>query len=192
MKFCKSILAALAIAAVHATAAHAQLAIEPLVGGYIPGSSLKEVETGASNTAVKRDGQLALGLNIDLGSMLRGSIAYVSGTTIKDANKQDIGKGNVLAAAADIVIRPLPRILIQPYALGGVGMKNMTYNKDDGILNAFPKDASKLSIHAGVGADAMLGPVGVVAELTDFISKDANDKWKIHDAFLMAGLKIKM
>lgn len=192
MKRTLSVLAGGALLALHATVAHAQLSIIPLVGGYIPGGSIKEVETGASNLAVKRDGKLALGVNLEAG-MLRASLAYASGTTIKDANRADIGKGTVLAGAVDLVLRPLPRIIAQPYALGGVGYKNLTYDKDNGIItSAFPKNSRQVSIHAGLGADAMLGPIGIVAELTDFISRDANSKWGVHDAFLMAGIKLKL
>jgi len=38
----------------------------------------------------------------------------------------------------------------------------------------------------------MLGAVGVAAELTDFVSRDAESKWNNHDAFLMVGMKLKM
>jgi hypothetical protein len=191
MKRAWSVFAAGALLAFQAGTAHAQLSITPLVGGYIPGSSIKEVRAGASNVAVEREGTLALGLNIETG-MLRVGAAYASGTTIQDANQQDLGKGTVLTAAADIVLRPLPRIIVQPYALGGVGLKNLSYDEDTGIAGAFPKDTRELALHAGLGADAMFGPIGIVAELTDFISRDANDKWKIHDAFLMAGIKIRL
>ena len=186
-----SVFAAGAFFALSAASAQAQLGITPLVGGYIPGGSFKDVETGASDIAVKRDGKLALGLNLDIGA-LRGSLAYASGTTIKNADREEIGTGNVLAVAADLVIRPLPRIIVQPYVLGGVGLKNLSYDRESGITNAFPKNARELSLHAGIGADAMLGPIGVVAELTDFISRDAKDKWGVHDAFLMAGIKLRL
>jgi hypothetical protein len=178
-------------ASVGASAAHAQFAVTPLVGGYIPGGSLKDVKSGAQDVAVERDGTLALGLNVDIG-FLRGSLAYVSGTTIRNADRDEIGDGKVLAAAADIVVRPLPRILVQPYLLGGVGLKNLSYERDSGISGLFPEDNRTLALHAGLGADVMLGPIGVVAEVTDFISRDADDKWNVHDAFLMAGLKIRL
>jgi hypothetical protein len=38
----------------------------------------------------------------------------------------------------------------------------------------------------------MLGSVGVAAELTDFVSKGADDKWNVHDAFLMVGLRLRL
>jgi len=56
-----------------------------------------------------------------------------------------------------------------------------------GLLGiAIPKE------HGGLGADAMLGKVGIAAELTDFVSKGVEDKWNVHDAYLMVGLKFRL
>jgi hypothetical protein len=82
---------------------------------------------------------------------------------------------------------------VQPYLLGGVGLKNLSFDRDeDDVLAPFPDDESELSIHAGVGADLMLGRFGIVAELTDYISKDVDGDWGMHDAFLMAGIKYRL
>ena len=178
-----------ALLAFASTAASAQ-SITALAGGYIPAGDLKTVQSGAEDV-LDRNGTLALGFNLDFG-LLRGTLAYASGTTIRNADKEDIGEGTVLAAAADIVLRPLPRILVQPYLLGGVGFKNLSYDSDNSVTNAFPEDDRELSLHAGIGADVMFGPVGIVAEITDFISKDADDKWGMHDAFLMVGAKLRL
>jgi len=143
---------------------------------------------------VDREGTLALGLNVDLG-LLRGSIAYASAAKLNQSGVSgEVGEGKLLAAAADLVIRPLPRlIVIQPYLLGGIGLRRLDYSYDtDALSNAFPKDESKMALHAGVGVDLSLGPVGVSAEVTDFISKNSEDKWKQHDAFGFAGLKLKI
>ena len=181
-----------AVALATATSAHAQVSITPLVGAYIPAGDLKAVQSGAETAVLDRDGTLALGLNLEFG-MLRGSLAYASGTTIRDADEEDIGEGSVLTAAADIVFRPLPRILVQPYLLGGVGLKNASYDRETtDLLAPFPEDDSDLSLHAGIGADLMLGRFGLVAELTDYISKDEAGDWGMHDAFLMAGIKYRL
>lgn len=168
---------------------HAQVSLTPMVGGYVPVSNLNQVGTSAQAVAKTRDGTLSLGLNLDLGP-LRGSVAYASGTTIKDANRQDIGKGNVLATAADLVIRPIPRILVQPYLLAGAGEKFYKYDQSASLITG--GDTRSFALHGGVGADVMLGPIGVAAELTDFLSKGADDKWNVHDAFLMVGLKLAL
>lgn len=169
--------------------ARAQVAVTPMIGGYVPASDLHQVSTGAQNVAKTRNGTLSLGVNLDLGA-LRGSLAYASGTTIKDANRQNIGKGNVLAAAADLVLRPLPRILVQPYLLAGAGEKFYNYDQSASLVTG--GNQRSFALHGGIGADVMIGPIGVAAELTDFVSKGADAKWDVHDAFVMVGLKLRL
>jgi hypothetical protein len=179
------VVAALAVPAI----AHAQAAITPMFGGYVPAGTLTEVGVGASDVATTRNGTLSLGLNLDVGP-LRGSVAYASGTTIKNANRQDIGKGNVLGLAADLVMRPVARMLVQPYLLVGAGQK--FYKFDESASASAFGDTRRFALHGGVGADLMFGPVGLVAELTDYLSKDADSKWNDHDAFLMVGMKLRL
>jgi len=169
--------------------AHAQVSITPMVGGYVPASDVNQISGSASNIAKTRDGTLSLGADIDFG-LLRGTLAYASGTTIKNASRQDIGKGSVLATTADLVIRPLPRIFVQPYLVAGAGEKFYKYEDSPTLLSG--GDRKAFALHGGLGADLMLGSIGVVAELTDFVSKGADDKWNVHDAFLMAGLKLRL
>jgi hypothetical protein len=169
--------------------AHAQVSITPLIGGYVPASNVNQVPGDGLNIAKTRDGTLSLGGDIDFG-MFRATVAYASGTTIKNVNKDDIGKGSVLATTADVVIRPLPRILVQPYIVAGGGEKFYKYDTSPTLLSGGNRNA--FALHGGLGADMMLGSVGVAAELTDFLSKGADDKWNVHDAFLMAGLKFRL
>lgn len=187
MKPLRAVLSATALLAFAVPAMRAQIVIEPMVGGYVPASNVNQVQGSATNIAKTRDGTLSLGMNVDFG-MLRGTLAYASGTTIKNASKQDIGKGNVLAAAADLVIRPLPRLFVQPYLIAGAGEK--FYRYDESTTLASGGSNQDFAFHGGLGADLMLGHVGVVAELTDFLSKGADAKWNVHDAFLMVGLRL--
>ncbi|HVE33425.1 MAG TPA: hypothetical protein VNC18_07710 [Gemmatimonadaceae bacterium] len=167
----------------------AQISVTPMIGGYVPATDVNQIGGSAENIAKTREGTLSLGLNVGLGP-LRGTLAYASGTTIKNASSQNIGKGNVLAAAADLVIRPLPRILVQPYLLAGAGKKFYRYDASAALGSGVDKEA--FALHGGVGADLSLGKLGVVAELTDFLSKGAEDKWNAHDAFLMFGVKVPL
>ena len=177
---------------------HAQgISITPQIGVYVPANNLDSLRSGAQQVRVKREGDLALGLNIDLG-FLRGTVAYASAAKLNQKStiggtETQVGEGKLLAVAGDIVLRPIPRlIVVQPYLLAGAGLRRANYSyDDDGLANAFPKDDSDFALHAGVGADVMLGPVGVSAELTDFISKNSDDKWKQHDGFGFVGLKLK-
>src|SRR5579884_3706892 len=115
MQQLRQIAAAAAALVVAGSVAHAQ-SISAMVGGYVPGNSVSQVTSGAQNVAESRQGTLSLGADIDFG-LLRGSFAYASGTTIQNANRQNIGKGNLFGAAADLDIRPIPRLLVQPYLL---------------------------------------------------------------------------
>lgn len=172
-----------------APVARSQVTITPMVGGYIPASDIHQVQSSAQNVAKTRDGTLSLGANVDIGP-LRGTLAYASGTTIKNASKEEIGKGSVLATTADLVIRPLPRILVQPYLVAGAGEKFYRYDQNASLLSG--GNTHSFSWHGGIGADVMLGSIGVAGELTDFVSKGADDKWNVHDAFLMVGLKLRL
>jgi hypothetical protein len=182
-------LAAGALVMCAASVSHAQVSITPMIGGYVPASNVNQVSGSATNIAKTRDGTLSLGADIDFG-MLRGSLAYATGTTIKNASKQDIGKGSVLATTADLVIRPLPRILVQPYIVAGAGEKFYKYDESPTLLSG--GDRKTFALHGGLGADLMLGSFGLTAELTDFLSKGADNKWNVHDAFLMAGVKLRL
>jgi len=175
---------------------HAQgISITPQIGFYVPGNDLDSLRAGAQSVRVNREGNLALGLNIDIG-FLRGSLAYASSAKLNDQTSTNtkIGDAKVLAVAGDVVLRPIPRlIIVQPYLLLGAGLRRTNYSyESSGISNAFPKDDSDFALHGGVGADIMLGPIGVSAEITDFVSKNTEDKWKQHDAFGFVGLKLKI
>jgi hypothetical protein len=189
MKRFSVLLSSAALALASAAGARAQVTITPMVGGYIPASDINQVKGSASTIAKTRDGTLALGADIDFGP-LRGTIAYASGTTIKNASKQDIGKGNVLATAADLVIRPIPRLVVQPYLIAGAGEKFYKYTESSSLVSG--GDKNSFALHGGLGADVMLGSIGVAAELSDFVSKGVDDKWNVHDAFLIVGLRLRL
>jgi opacity protein-like surface antigen len=182
--------------ALPAAPAAAQIYITPAVGVFIPASDLEDLEGQADQTRFDRSGTLGLGLNIELG-WLRGSLAYATGATISDEGlsaEDEIGDGSVLAVAADVVVRPLPRLLVQPYLLGGVGLKRQDFSYDDeGIsTNPLPSDKTDFAVHAGLGADIMLGRIGIMAEISDYITRNEDSTFGQHDAFGMVGLRVRM
>ncbi len=189
----------LALAVANPANAQGRLSVTPLVGGYVAGSDIQDVAGEAEQVTIDKEAALGLGLNVEFG-WLRGSLAYASGTTINAEEgvspefEGEIGKGNVLAVAADLVIRPIPRlIVVQPYLLGGVGLKRTDYDwESEGVAEAFPDDQSDLTLHVGVGADVMLGGIGLVVEVSDFISQQGDDDFGRHDAFGMLGLKFSL
>jgi hypothetical protein len=177
---------------------HAQgITVTPSLGIYIPASDVYQLRDNAQQIfSVEKEGTLALGLNVQLG-MLRGSIAYASGAQLNERgvqNREAVGEGKLLTVAGDVVLRPIPRlIIVQPYLIAGAGLRREDYSyADDGVSNALPSDQSDFGLHAGIGADVMLGKIGLVAEFTDFITKDEADDWAQHDAFAFVGLKLKV
>lgn len=190
MNTLRALSSAAALVAIAAVPLRAQISITPMVGGYIPASDVNQVTGSARGIAKTRDGTLSLGANVDLG-MLRGTLMYASGTTIKNASKENLGKGSVLAAGADLVIRPLPRIFVQPYLIAGAAQKFYKYSDTPSFFVNSGSDRD-FALHGGIGADLMFGSMGVAAELTDFVSKGADKKWNVHDAFLMVGVKFRL
>ena len=184
-------LAAIALAKPAASFAQG-ITVTPLVGAYVPGGSFHDLQAQASE--LKRGSTMGLGLNIGLG-MLRGSLAYATGAKISEdgvTGEDEIGDGSVLIGAADIVVRPLPRlILLQPYLLGGVGYKKESYQFDGGNFDDID-DNNEVVAHLGLGVDISLGRLSLVAEISDFIGRNNNDDWKVHDAFGMVGLKLNL
>ncbi len=100
----------------------------------------------------------------------------------------------------DAVLRPIPRIVIfQPYAVAGIGFKKFDYDTNTNISGALGqvKSNSTAAFHGGIGADLMFGGVGIMAEVTDYISQgqgdvNGNNKQLQHDAFGMVGVRIKL
>jgi hypothetical protein len=171
------------------------ISITPQVGVYVPGDDFESLRAGADSVRVNNEGAFALGLNVELG-FLRGTLAYASGATLNRTGvtgNTEVGEGKLLAAALDFVLRPLPRlIVVQPYLIAGGGLRRADYSYDTDGLDAFPENDSDFAVHAGIGADVVLGPVGVSAEITDFISKNNEDEWKRHDGFGFLGVKLRL
>ncbi len=193
-------LAGLALALAGGSARAQSIYFSPLVGGYTQANSLDQLRTNADNISIKRQTALTLGGNLEIG-FLRASLNYVSGATVqqKSGVTGDIGKGKILMGAADAVIRPIPRIVVfQPYALAGIGFKKFDYDINQNLGTQFQgiKNNSTAAFHAGLGADLMFAGVGVVAEVTDYISKgleDASGKKQLqHDAYGMVGLRLRL
>ncbi len=181
------------------------ITLSPLVGVYTQANSLDQLKTNANtDLSIKRESALALGGNLELG-FLRASLNYVSGATLNCksgcslSGTSDVGKGKILMGAADAVLRPIPRLVVlQPYALAGIGFKKFNYDTNTNISGAFTsvKNNSTAAFHAGIGADLMFGGMGILAEITDYISKGQQDSsgnsQMQHDAYGLIGLRFKV
>lgn len=191
--------AALLLALAGGAVSAQSITISPLVGVYTQANSLDQLRAQADTLSIKRESALALGANLELG-FLRASLNYVSGATIKAKGGTsvtgDIGKGKILMGAVDAVLRPIPRIVVfQPYALAGIGFKHFNYDISNTSISGV-KNNSTAAFHAGLGGDLMFGGLGVVAEVTDYISQGQPDaagkKQMQHDAYGMVGLRLRL
>jgi hypothetical protein len=175
---------------VAAAPAGAQTRFTLLGGAYIPATDFYEIRDGARTVGAAREAALGLGLNIEMG-MFRASLAYATGATLTDGGVQDgadLGDGTVLAGALGGVLRPIPRILVQPYLVGGVGAKRQGFSFED----ATSASSTDLALHFGIGADLMLGGLGAVLEVTDFVSRRPDSGGGQHDAFVMVGVRLRL
>jgi hypothetical protein len=186
--------AALLLAAAPRAAA-AQFGVTLLGGAYVPASDFYELRGAADDLRVERAATLGLGANVDF-APFRLSVAYATGATLNEAgvqNGRDAGDGSVLAAAASFVLRPLPRVLAQPYLLAGLGLKREHFSFRDDVTagNPLPRSQSDVAVQIGLGADLMLGGFGVVIEVTDYISR-RDSGFGSHDAFALIGLRLQL
>jgi hypothetical protein len=172
-----------------APVARAQINVTPLVGGYVPADDWTQLKTNAETYAQTRQGRRSLGLNLEVGSF-RGSVAYASNTAIKDPTRQDVGRGSVYGVAGDVVMRPLMRMILQPYLVLGAGAK--FYSVDETYSPTTEIETRRFVGHFGAGIDLMVGPVGVAAEITNFLNKGKGLNWNGHDAFAMAGVRVQL
>jgi len=194
MKTSRSFLALLLTLA-GTTVASAQITVTPVIGGYLPATDVRTLKGDARQIGLERTATMAVGLNVELGS-LRGSLAYVTGSSLSDTgvtNSGQIGDGSLLALAAGVVLRPLPRIVgLQPYVVGGGGVKRSGYSfRSSGYAVDFPESETDLAAHFGGGADFMLGRLGLVVEVTDFVTfKDSS--FGPHDVFGTVGVRLRV
>lgn len=172
-----------------AGAASAQgISITPMGGAFFDAGSLRAIRGEADQARIDRSGTFALGLNLEMGG-LRGSVAYATGSTISEEGVEgDIGDGTLLAAAVDLVIRPIPRVLLQPYLVAGGGLVREEFSFRDERFDGFPRDETSLAAHVGLGADLMFGKLGIAAEVADWISRPSSSMQ--HSVFLLVGVRL--
>jgi hypothetical protein len=170
------------------------LTITPQIGAYRPGDKAIEVAEGAIQGDLEKNHALALGVTAESG-IFRGTLMYATNAEISAeggiGDSEDIGEGRMLGVAGDLVFRPFGGLPIQPYVLGGLGWKNFEYSFEDDNLEDLIESESFFSLHYGAGIEAMLGRVGIMLELTDFLSLEDKEFGR-NDSFLMTGLRIRL
>lgn len=185
---------ALAMSSACVSATGANVAFTPQVGVYRPGDDAFEVADVTLDGELEKENSLALGLAAEAGP-IRGSLLYATAATIAfNGGPQfdgDVGEGTLLAGAVDFVIRPFGALPIQPYLLGGVGLKNFDYSFDEDEFEDLVESETEFALHYGAGVDLLLGRMGLMVELSDFLSFEDKEFGR-NDTFLMAGLKFRL
>lgn len=187
------------------------VSLVPKIGFYIAAADLQAAATAAGEIVDDRGGSLAVGLGLDFAVPLsplsfRVGFDYVTSSEFTYADTtgagglEASGEQTMLAIAGDIVLRPIPRLVVlQPYLLAGAGVKRYDFSFQDAadgtdIEEAFPESQTDFTLHAGLGLDLGLGPIALVAEVGDYISwyeAEGSDGSELqNDIFLMAGIRV--
>jgi len=165
----------------------------PRVGVFQPRSNLTE-----EGVEAKLRGGLAIGLSAEFTLPLlpdiRANLEYVPkvGTTQNDVD--DDTENSLLALTADLVMSLAPPLSpIKPYLLVGGGVKRYEF---DSSIGTSTKESDP-TLHVGAGVGLKLGPLLLVGEASDYISRfefDNTDSGKKlqNDIFFMVGFKIGM
>ena len=166
-------------------------------GMFSPASTLAETTFGD----LKLKSGLGVGASLELDLPLspinvRANLDAALGAKVMLDDVEGDEEVDVIAITGDLVFRPLPRIVVfQPYLLAGAGIKKYSFESDP----AFPDDdldESDFTGHVGLGGDLKLGPIAVLAELSDYISSFKNegtgDSKLQNDLFIMIGFRIGM
>ena len=166
-------------------------------GMFSPRSTLAETTFGD----LKLKSGLGVGASLELDLPLspinvRANLDAALGAKVMLDDVEGDEDVDVIAITGDLVFRPLPRIVVfQPYLLAGAGIKKYSFESDPD----FPDDdldESDFTGHIGLGGDLKLGPIAVLAELSDYISSFKNegtgDSKLQNDLFIMIGFRIGM
>ena len=110
------------------------LELVPKVGFYTPAADLATAAGALGEIVDDRGGSLAVGVALDFSAPLapvsfRVGFDYVTSSEFTYADTtgagglEATGEQTMLALAGDVVLRPLPRLLVvQPYLLAGAGV----------------------------------------------------------------------
>lgn len=183
------------------TADNVALTLMPRLGAFLSGvGSVGDIsgEVGAAlgraQSVLSWGGSVAFGsrngtVNVRL-TGLRTTGSLVS-TTEGVESAAGTTPNKLLFLTGDLVLRPIPRVLVQPYALGGVGARRLSveaFGGTAGEVNVDPRWDP--SVQVGIGADVRVGNVTLGLEVVDYLSGFDSDGGLQHDAFVFAAVGI--
>jgi hypothetical protein len=173
----------------------------PRLGAFLSGvSSVGDISgeagavLGGEQSVLSWGGSVAFGarngtVNVRL-TGLRTTGSLVS-TTEGVESAEGAAPNKLLFLTGDLVLRPIPRFLVQPYALGGVGARRLSVEAFGGTAGEVNVDPSwDPSVQVGIGADLRVGNVTLGMEVVDYLSGFGSDGGLRHDAFVFAAVGI--
>lgn len=177
--------------------------IVPRAGFYAPLDSLREIPGQVERWTQDKGGVLALGANAEIGILLvpfdfRATVMYGTGNevSLEQNGSTERTDASVLTLSGDVLFRPLPRILVQPYLIGGAGYKSVSYDRETlsrQFRQTFPEEEeSQFTLHGGVGADVNLGGTRISVEISDFLSGAFSGRETQHDVFTTVGVGLTL
>lgn len=184
------------------SSADAAVVLIPLGGAYLPGvegpgdvTAGVDSVLGGSETTVVVGGTIQMAspdgpVNVRLSGMKSTSAVVATG----GIETGGTDRKEFLALTGDLVLRPIPRFLLQPYILGGAGAQRITPAAGDGGTGASGSASWEFVGKVGAGLDLRIGTRGVLvsAEVVDYLSNIGGDTEMGHDAMALVGLGIPL
>jgi hypothetical protein len=104
-----------------------------------------------------------------------------------------VPKAGMYRPLGDLMFRPLPGIIpVQPYLFAGGGVKKYKFRDFTTATFGSDDNSSDPTLHAGAGVGLGIGPMSVVVEGGDYISrfKRLGDSKLQNDLYAMVGVKL--
>ena len=173
-------------------------------GYYVPTQDLGLLADAGFGQAVEfgereRSFAYSLGLELAVSGPISGRATLAYATSADLAVQAGMcpeceARNNLLNATAALVFRPLPSgVPVQPYLLGGGGVKHYDLASLDELGRSPLQDQTRRTMLLGAGIEVRMGPLRIVTELSDYISPifaDNNVETTQHDLFWTAGLML--
>lgn len=180
------------------------LSLMPKLGAFLSGvSSIGDIsgETGSAlggeQSVLSWGGSLAFGsrngaVNFRL-TGLRTTGSLVSTAEGIESAEFPIPK-KLLLLTGDLVLRPIPRFLVQPYAIGGAGARRLSIRGLEGTASGFDTEPRwDPTVQVGVGVDLRVGDVTIGLEIVDYLTGFGGAGNGLqHDAFAFLALGIPL
>ena len=173
-------------------------------GYYVPTQDLGLLTDAGFGQAVEfgereRSFAYSLGLELAVSGPISGRATLAYATSADLAVQAGMcpeceARNNLLNATAALVFRPLPSgVPVQPYLMGGGGVKHYDLESLDALHRSPLHDQTRRTMLLGAGIEVRMGPLRIVTELSDYISPifaDNDVETTQHDLFWTAGLML--